>query len=74
MNSALLAWFLKLQFLDGYRTYIAAAGSFSLGIYRLTQGDYEGGIASISLALGMIGIRDQAPPPTTVIVTGPPSP
>lgn len=62
MNSALLTWLLKMKFLDGYRTYIAAIGSFSLGIYRLTQGDYEGGVASISLAIGMIGIHEAIPP------------
>jgi hypothetical protein len=52
---ALLAYGLKMEFLDGYRTYIAGIGFIGLGLYCLSQNDVEKGIAAISAGLGLIG-------------------
>ena len=43
--------------LEGWKTYIAAAGLFGLGIYQITQGQIEAGLASLGQALGLFGLR-----------------
>jgi hypothetical protein len=46
-----------MAFLTGYRTYVAAAGLLGLGIYQITQGQIEAGLASLGQALGLFGLR-----------------
>ena len=43
--------------MKGWITWVGAAGSILTGLYLIiAQQDYEGGVASISLGIGMIGI------------------
>ena len=43
--------------LEGWKTYVAAAGLCGLGIYQITQGQIEAGLASLGQALGLFGLR-----------------
>lgn len=43
--------------MNGYKTYVAAAGLAGLGLYQLSQGDIQAGIQSIFGALGAFGLR-----------------
>ena len=55
----ILAYVFKLKFVEGYRTYISAAGLFALAVYLLAQGQYEQAITNLSLALAALGIREK---------------
>jgi hypothetical protein len=54
---ALLAWLFKLKAFDGYRTYAAGVGLIGLGVYQLTQGDVDRGLASVMAGLAAFGVR-----------------
>lgn len=41
---------------SGLHTFIGAAGSLGLAVWRFSQNDYEGGAASLSLGLTALGI------------------
>ena len=47
----------KMNFLSGYKTYIAAAGSILTGIYLCIEGDYDEGVKMILAGIGLLGIR-----------------
>jgi len=42
--------------LDGYKSWIAGIGLMALGVYMITQGDMQGGIAKIGEGLAVIGL------------------
>ncbi len=42
---------------SGYKTYSAAIGLICLGIYELTQGNYDAGLARIGEGVGLLGLR-----------------
>lgn len=46
-----------MDFLPGLKTKIAAVGLFGLGLYQLSQGQFEAGVTSITAALGLFGLR-----------------
>ncbi len=46
-----------MNFLSGYRTYIAAAGLFILGVVDLIDGDQMAGVQKIVEAMGFFGLR-----------------
>lgn len=46
-----------MDFLAGYRTYIAAVGLVGLGLYQLSQGQIEAALESFAQALGLFGLR-----------------
>ena len=46
-----LAWF------SGYKSVLAGVGMIGLGIYQMTQGQIEQGIASLTQGLAVIGLR-----------------
>lgn len=48
---------LKMKFLDGYRTYIAAAGLVGLAVSQFAAGNYDAAITSTFAAMGLVGIR-----------------
>lgn len=49
---------LLLTKLDGKKTYLAALGTFGLGLYQLlVQNDVPTAIQSFSAALGLLGLR-----------------
>lgn len=50
---------IKFDFLKGYRTIAAAVTAIAGGIVLLADGDAAGGIQSIALGLGLLGIRFQ---------------
>lgn len=52
----ILGSLLKLEIMSGYRTYVAAVGAIALGIYLITQGQIEEGIASIVGGIGLLGL------------------
>lgn len=43
--------------IDGYKTYIAAAGFAGLAVYHLTQGEIDGTIDAAGKALAAAGLR-----------------
>lgn len=45
-----------LDIFSGYKTYIAAAGLVGLGIYQISQGDVQTGVASLMAGLAVFGI------------------
>lgn len=45
------------KLLTGYKTYLAAAGLFGLGVYQISQGNMEVGIQSLLAGLAAFGIR-----------------
>lgn len=45
------------SFLDGYKTYMAAAGLFGLALYQFTQGQYDVGFQSLMAALAAFGVK-----------------
>jgi hypothetical protein len=63
MNAELLSYLLKAKFLEGYRTYLAAAGLLGLALYLLTQGSYEAAAQNFFTALVALGLRDKAGQP-----------
>ena len=46
-----------LKKLDGYKTYIAAAGLFGLSLFQVSQGQFETAIQSFMGGLAAIGVR-----------------
>jgi hypothetical protein len=44
--------------LDGYKTYIAAAGLLGLAIYQASVGQIEAAIQSLLAALAAFGLRN----------------
>lgn len=48
---------LRLLRLEGYRTYLAAAGLLGLAVYQVTHGEIEPGIQSMLAALAAFGLR-----------------
>ena len=44
-------------YLDGKKTYIAAAGLFLLGVYDFLNGDSMAGLQKITEAAGLAGLR-----------------
>lgn len=47
----------EMIMLNGMKTYIAAAGLFALGVYQLTQGEFEAAMKSFTEALAVFGLR-----------------
>jgi len=45
-----------LGFLSGWKSFLGGIGLVGLGVYELTQGDIQGGIAHIGEGLAIIGI------------------
>ena len=43
--------------LNGYKTYLGAAGLFGLALYQLSQGDYQAAFESFGQALIAAGLR-----------------
>ncbi len=63
--------------LDGYKTMIAAVGLVALGVYKLTQKDFEGGAQSIAAGLAALGLRHaitKAADPTATTIAPPAAP
>lgn len=71
LAAEILGGVMKLNFLDGYRTYIGAAGLFGMGVYRLSEGDYSQAVTDFSLALAALGIRTKLDETTVVVVENP---
>jgi len=47
-----------LKALDGYKTYLAAAGLFGLALYHFSVGDFSIGMESLMAALAVFGVRN----------------
>ena len=47
-----------MNILDGYKTYIAAAGLVGLAIYQLSTGDVATAVQSVLAAIGLFGVRN----------------
>lgn len=58
--SAVLKWVLALDFLAGYRSYVAAAGLVGLGVYQFAGGDAAAGVQSVLAGLAVLGVRKAA--------------
>jgi hypothetical protein len=46
-----------LNVLNGYKTYVAAAGLVGLAVYQFSQGQVETGVQSVLAALTAAGLR-----------------
>lgn len=46
-----------LSFLDGFKTYLAAAGMFGLALYQFSSGEYDTAWTSLMAALAAVGIK-----------------
>lgn len=46
-----------MNVLNGYKTYLAAAGLFGLAIYQFSQGNIDGAIQSALGGLTALGLR-----------------
>jgi hypothetical protein len=46
-----------MNILNGYKTYLAAAGLIGLSIYQFSQGQYETAFASFNAGLAALGLR-----------------
>lgn len=46
------------SFLEGYKTYFAAAGLFGLSLYQFTQGQFDVATQSLMAALAAFGLKD----------------
>ncbi len=44
-------------FLDGWKTYIAAAGLFGLALYQFSQAQYDIAFQSLMAALAAVGVK-----------------
>jgi hypothetical protein len=47
----------KIMFLNGYKTYIAAIGLFGLAVYQFSQDQIVEGVQSILAGLAAAGLR-----------------
>lgn len=70
-----MSYITKLKFVQGYRTYTAAAAAFGYGVYMCfgDAPDYHKSFEAFVAALGMLGLRaknDPPPPNTTNPVIG----
>lgn len=45
------------RFLDGKKTYIAAAGGLAIGIYKITEGNVEEGLTDVWVAIAAMFLR-----------------
>lgn len=57
----LLGSLLKLEYLAGVRTYVAALGLLGLGLSQFAAGSYDAAATSILAALALVGLRDAKP-------------
>ena len=48
---------INLLKLTGYKTYIAGIGMICLGIYQITQGEFDSGMKTIAEGLAVFGVR-----------------
>jgi hypothetical protein len=48
---------LRLLTLDGYKTYLAAAGLLGLAVYQFSQGQVEAALQSLLAAAAAFGLR-----------------
>jgi hypothetical protein len=48
--------------LNGYKTYLAAAGLIGLSVYQLSQGQVEQAIQNLLAGLAAFGLRNALPP------------
>ena len=62
--SELFSYILKMKFLDGYRTYIAAVGMIGLSVYSFAEGNFDLGMTQIMAALGALGLYEKVKAPT----------
>ena len=46
-----------MDFLTGFKTYIAAAGLVGLSVYQVSIGDFETGVQTLLAALAVFGLR-----------------
>ena len=46
-----------MQFLSGYKTYMAAAGLVGLAVYQASQANYDQAFQSFLGALAAVGLR-----------------
>lgn len=56
-----------LQFLDGWKTHLAALSLLALGIYQITQGQFEAGVQSVLGAAAAFGLRSAISKPVEVV-------
>ena len=61
----LVAGLLKLDFLAGYRTYVAAIGLLGLAVYHFSIGQLDLAVTHLFAALAALGIRDAKPEAAT---------
>lgn len=47
-----------MNILQGWRTYIAAAGLFGLAVYNFSQGDYPTAWTNLMAAIATFGVRN----------------
>ena len=47
-----------MNVLNGYKTYIAAAGLFGLALYQLSTGNVETAVQSFLGGLAVLGVRN----------------
>lgn len=55
-----VAYLLKLEFLAGVRTYVAALGLAGLAMSQFAAGQHEAAVQSFLAALGLLGLREAA--------------
>ena len=60
-----------LSKLDGYKTYIAAAGALALAWYYYTQGDTSHALEMVTFAMALFGLRSAINKPVEVKPTEP---
>ncbi|WP_020472477.1 hypothetical protein [Zavarzinella formosa] len=58
-----------MNFLSGYKTYIAAGGLALMGVVDLINGDLVGAGAKFAQALGLAGIRGAIAAPDVPVAT-----
>lgn len=46
-----------LDFLAGWKTYISGIGLIGLGLYQISQGNFQEGITSIIAGIGLLSAR-----------------
>jgi hypothetical protein len=60
MSAKILAgvgYLLKLEFMAGARTYVAAVGLACLAVSQFVDGNYDGAVAAFSGAMALVGLR-----------------
>jgi hypothetical protein len=63
LAAKLLGYLFQLQFLQGYRTLVAAAGALGGAVYFAANKEYEKAVASLVAFVGLIGLRTPPTPP-----------